>query len=265
MPTVIDPAFLPITSAERRAFERLQHRELRGNPLQKKSPRTIRAMGISRRKLQKRRRPRRSYRAPRISMGVPSGASNQQIVRMRYAETVNLTSTVGSLDSVVFRANGVFDPNHTGTGHQPMGYDQYSALFNHTIVLGSKMTCRWFIDTGANAPMQVGSYLSDTTTVPYTTPDEFIEAKKGTARTYNGRQAQSVITTSKFSTRGFFKVKDVSDNVDRLGAGVGGTPSEQATYVIWFATSNGSTDTMYCQVTIDYIVMFSEPKDLPQS
>jgi hypothetical protein len=33
-----------------------------------------------------------------------------------------------------FRTTAVYDPDYTGTGHQPYGFDQHSRLYNHYIV-----------------------------------------------------------------------------------------------------------------------------------
>lgn len=52
----------------------------------------------------------------------------------RYSEqlilyTDNLTNRTGT--EVAFRLNSLYDPNFTGTGHQPLGFDQYAALYNY--------------------------------------------------------------------------------------------------------------------------------------
>ena len=40
------------------------------------------------------------------------------------------------------RMNSLFDPDQTGTGHQPYYFDQFAALYNRYTVLGSKANCR---------------------------------------------------------------------------------------------------------------------------
>lgn len=37
-----------------------------------------------------------------------------------------------------YRINSLFDPNYTGTGHQPLGFDQLSTLYNRYRVYGMK-------------------------------------------------------------------------------------------------------------------------------
>ncbi len=50
---------------------------------------------------------------------------------------ISIASGVGFYQ---FRCNGLFDPNATGGGSQPMYFDQIMALYNHYTVLSSKIT-----------------------------------------------------------------------------------------------------------------------------
>lgn len=53
----------------------------------------------------------------------------QQAV-LRYHETFAINpGTGGSPSAYVFRANGCYDPNYTGTGHQPRGFDQLMTMY----------------------------------------------------------------------------------------------------------------------------------------
>ena len=48
---------------------------------------------------------------------------------MRYTELLQLADAVTGLAYNVYNANGIWDPNFSATGHQPMGYDQWSTLY----------------------------------------------------------------------------------------------------------------------------------------
>ena len=50
----------------------------------------------------------------------PLGPSAVRLL-MSYATTVNMTSTVGALATYVMTGNGLFDPDVTGSGLQPLG------------------------------------------------------------------------------------------------------------------------------------------------
>lgn len=61
-------------------------------------------------------------------------------VTLSYASTVSITTTAGVNDAYVFSGNSLFDPNVTGTGSQPLGFDQWTAIYNRYIVYGSQAT-----------------------------------------------------------------------------------------------------------------------------
>lgn len=80
-------------------------------------PRTTRAL--------KKRKP--SERVPRNSI---SAWGQPFKSRMRYHDAIILQSSGGNpLPFHTFRCNNLFDPDLTGTGHQPLRYDQLSVLF----------------------------------------------------------------------------------------------------------------------------------------
>jgi len=81
----------------------------------------------------------RSIAAPRLSN--ISGLKNWIDVKLVYAETFSLTGTLGYAN-YEFCANGVYDPNVTSTGHQPLYFDQYIALYERYMVKSSRIRLR---------------------------------------------------------------------------------------------------------------------------
>jgi len=215
------------------------------------------------------RRPRGKYtkrayrRRPYIANNL-SGMPKTRRAILRYADQLGLTSSTGSLASHVFRANSIYDPDYTAAGHQPMGHDQWAALYNHYVVLGSKLTVRFIPNASSTAPCAMGTYLTDGTAVPYTTPSEFIEAKRGNYKIFKATD-RAVTLIQKYSAKKQYNVADVKDNVGRIGAAMDTNPSDEAFFNIWFDAIDGSTSTCVCMVYIDYIVLYSEPKDMPTS
>jgi hypothetical protein len=61
------------------------------------------------------------------------------VKNLRYATNFQLTVSGGAVASYVFAANGLFDPDITGTGHQPMGFDQMMVQYNHYCVMAAKI------------------------------------------------------------------------------------------------------------------------------
>lgn len=212
----------------------------------------------------KKRKPRRKGYRSLVSNYAPSGVSTTRIANMRYVEEITINSLTGLMGTHVFSANSIYDPNVTGAGHQPMGHDTWATLYNHYVVLGSKITVK-IAPKSQNSTSVVGVYLSDAATPAYSNSNQYQEARKGSQRMISIEQGKPVTVVSKLSTKKFFNVTDVKDNLDRLGAVIGVTPVEQAYYTIWCQGKSGINADYSVIAQIDYIVAFSEPKDLSAS
>jgi len=175
-----------------------------------------------------------------------------------------------------FAANGLFDPNIQVGGHQPLGFDQWALYYNHYVVLGSKITVRFILNNAVQAtnytPILCGVKLQDDTAATWSAGQLFDNlSERGFSYKVivpNVNNIYPVKCGAKFSAKKFFNVKDVKDNMLRLGSGVGANPTDLGVYQLYFGSVNGQTIsdyTMQCLVTIDYIVSWSEPKDIPQS
>lgn len=49
---------------------------------------------------------------------------------LRYTETVTQSLTAGLANDFLFNLNSLYDPNRTGGGHQPSGFDNWSGMYN---------------------------------------------------------------------------------------------------------------------------------------
>lgn len=88
--------------------------------------------------------------------------------KMRYNELVSIASVGGSLSAYTFVANGLFDPNNTGTGHQPMYFDQAMLIYNHYKVIGSKINVKIAGPSNASTPTantQIAVIVTDDNTL----------------------------------------------------------------------------------------------------
>lgn len=78
------------------------------------------------------RRPRRKANMIRsLSSPVPDRA----FVKLKYT-TLSAMNFASSLTAIQFRGNSLFDPDFSGIGHQPMGYDQWAVFYNRYRVYG---------------------------------------------------------------------------------------------------------------------------------
>jgi len=193
--------------------------------------------------------------------------------RLRWVETVTLTPT-STMDIVAFSANNAREPNASTPTHQPMAWDQWAALYNKFVVVGAKMNVRILptrysqeVSASVYRATAFGVYVGSGNTPTYTTANSYIEAKKGSYRLSSGAITRTVSMNSMFSTKKFFNVKDVKD-VTSLVTSVTGSPTEEAFFVLWSQITDASGATSVdvpVTVTIDYIIDFSDPKDMTPS
>ena len=100
------------------------------------------------------------------------GNAGHRCLLKYYEAGINVTATTGLAGNHFFSANGCFDPNVTGTGHQPMGFDQMMLFYEQYTVVRSKISIG-MLSGGAVAPRS-GVYLSpDTTSI--TDPNRLME------------------------------------------------------------------------------------------
>ncbi len=227
---------------------------------------------MPRRRNGKKRRPRRRAKrrsAMRRRRPVRPGFPKSRLVKMRYVEALTLDPAAGGvLAKYTYSANNIFDPSVTAAGHQPLGHDQWAAFYNDYVVLGSKITVIWSSSTATNAtsiPNICGICLDEDNSIAVSSINLIENNARYTVlpMTNNSRRT----TRRHFSTKKFFNVTNVKDNVARFGAGFGASPTEQAYFILFVGPVTLSDDTpgVSALVTIDYIVALSSPKDLVES
>jgi len=73
--------------------------------------------------------------------------------------TLDLPEVYSNLRELQFRLNGLFDPDFSLGGHQPMGFDEWSAFYGRYRVKSAKCKIRAVSNTTVNVPMAVIAYL----------------------------------------------------------------------------------------------------------
>lgn len=61
---------------------------------------------------------------------------------LEYSDVVEIKSNTSPHAGYVFRGNSVYDPDYTGTGHQPRYFDQFMEVYGRYLVLSAKLTCQ---------------------------------------------------------------------------------------------------------------------------
>lgn len=229
-------------------------------PKKKRAPRRRRKFV---RRYAQRRRARAVFNGAAVSL--PFG--NRKKAYHRYVEMfLDLNpGAAGVPATYVFSANGMYDPNITGTGHQPLGFDQLAAIFDKYTVIGSKIKVS-FINFEGTYENMVSLYVSDDP-VPSTSMQQMIEdgACKYTTLTPTTGSRTYATLTHQASIKKLSAVKNIMDSADLFGYS-GANPVNQW-YWILCAQPNHTTDTANVRIAvqIDYIAIWTDPKRVGQS
>lgn len=94
---------------------------------------------------------------------------------LRYTERIEFTPASTSVQQFRFMGNGVYDPNVTGTGHQPRGFDQFMEVYQKFTVVASQCTVQYMYEgyDGPSLKAAAGNLTqnrSSTDNVPALTP-----------------------------------------------------------------------------------------------
>lgn len=99
------------------------------------------------------------YRARQINATNSVLAANKTRVKLCWGfNEVFMSAAVAG--SHAFRLNSLFDPDLTGTGTQPVGFDQWAAFYNRYIVYACKI--EWYLQT--TLPLAVATHASNNDT-----------------------------------------------------------------------------------------------------
>lgn len=222
------------------------------------------------RKYKRKYKPRRNYKPSIRYMSNPHKTlfGNRKYINLRYQETFAVALPIlQQVDDRIFSANDLNDPNVTGVGHQPRGYDELQALFNHWVVIGSKCTVQWVTAGGGNArPAMYSMIKLGDNNVAITDINEYMEDRN---IKYKLSNPGGPVTQVKqyFNAKSFFTVTDPLDN-DLLRGANNTSPNEQAYFHIGTANAFADaedTPSYAFQVVIDYQCVFFEPIQPAQS
>jgi len=173
----------------------------------------------------------------------------------------------GTIGNYFFRCNDAFDPNATGTGHQPMGFDQMMLLFEQFYVLRSHIRIRAYNTSSAGFFPVVGLALTpDTTSIVSESAQEqgLLVSKVMPPKSEAGDHITLTLTCD---CPRYFGVKRQPYIASSLFQGTAGNVPTELCYFKLFVYDLGAANTVSVifDVTISYDVYFQEPRQLGES
>jgi len=185
---------------------------------------------------------------------------------LRYVDMYLLSSSSGSVVSQVMRVNSLFDPDQTGTGHQPRGFDQlcsstgpYATYRVHNVrIAGEAVTAdglidmAWgFSDTNSLPSAAGGSALS--TCTPYA---ELPGWKFGLYSTYQ----DPVRFGAQQTMANIHGVTEVAISTeDDYAALYNASPVDIAYFYFIASAPGGGTRTVHVVLSLEFDVSFEDP------
>jgi len=203
-----------------------------------------------------------------VTLGVRSMPifPDHKVVKLFYNDTATITSsTVGIAGVYVFSANGLYDPNITGTGHQPIGFDQMMAFYNHYTVRVSRLIVTFRSLTANYGGWAAVAQKGTSTTV--TTASQVIEDGYVVFAPLGIPSSSACVR--KFESRhdvGKFQgMRAFVDNPD-LSGDLSSNPTEQTYFHLSYWNDADNTNIAAAiNVLIEYEAVFREPRPLTQS
>jgi len=182
---------------------------------------------------------------------------------LRYSTNFTLSSASGVVASYVFSANGLFDPDITGTGHQPMGFDQLMLSYNHYTVTRAKITAVFRNTTSSNPTVSISIQPGPT---PITVIDQTLEFGMLYRDVLEMKGVSGSVKTldAGCSIRKVQGVSDVVDVTDLMGSATA-NPAEQTYFCVQMWDTSAITGSCIVDVIIEYKAIFLEPRVLSQS
>lgn len=222
----------------------------------------------------RRRTFRRRFRSRRIRGNpvMPSAFPRNRIVKLRYVQPFELDPANGvAFASQIFSASSIFDPDQTGSGHQPMGHDQWATWYNKYCVIGSKISVRATTISSTAAGAAFGVRTIDLASSGHTTVHGLMETPTARSRLYtpNTNAPTPPGVTATYSAKKWWNLANVKDNQDRIGASFGSDPSTQVYFHCFYGQNApggiGDMPAINFLAKITYIVLLSHPRELAQS
>lgn len=190
----------------------------------------------------------------------PLFPARTKVLMLPYYRAFQVASGAVAAGSYVFSMNGLFDPDITGTGGQPMGFDQMMIFYEHYTVLRCKATA---IIRNQSTTLYTDCSLAvraDVTTV--TDIETIMESGNAVAiklTTANGqgslKEAGLTCDIAKFG--GY---DDILDESDARGSAAANPVEQTYLHVSAWNSETVGTVNVWVELRLEYYAVFTEPR-----
>lgn len=208
------------------------------------------------------RRRRNRRRRGIVKRRIPRALTTKtKIIRCKASNYVPISMATGAMSMVPIQGNSCDDPFTSGGNGQPLGFDQWKALYRSAYIIGSKVTVTYH-NTGSNSVM-CGINKMD---VPQGTTSlasyEYYKELPGTKSRLVSPDVDHTRFSMSASTKRHLSAKNIKDEEDlKMNLITETQPTRIFYYHVWFqptdqaATINGTE----AVIDVDYIVLLTDP------
>lgn len=191
-------------------------------------------------------------------------------VSLKYHDQISINPGAGGTPAWhIFSANGMYDPDNSGGGHQPYGFDQYMAQYEHYTVLASKAVITFNNMSNSEGYVVVLRAAAGTTLITdrntiREAPQNISTMVVGTRDSAKGSgYLQRRANMSQFLSQDVLQ-EDANAGFDGIATG---NPAEQVYWHVGLLSQSATADgsALLMDITIEYIAVFHEPKPVTGS
>lgn len=186
--------------------------------------------------------------------------AQRYIAKLKYVESVVLSAVS---QPYAFRINSLFDPNSSGIGRQPYGFDQLAALYNRYRVIAVKMRIISGVPD-ANTPVRLTGLVSNDV-ITITSGDQAAENPRSKSIVQFPQADSHVLKHTAYlpSVVGRSRAQYMAD--DRYQSLCTTNPAENVFLYLWNTNLANVTQAANIQIQLEFICEFFDLINLPSS
>lgn len=190
------------------------------------------------------------------------GFPKKMLMTHKYCEHFTMTSTSSVIAKKQVSCNGMYDPD---AGHQPLYFDQMTALYDHYTVIGSKIRAVVTPTTATDESVMFGIYLDDdTNTTTVGGIDTLREQSSGYGKVISAGAVRPTYFQRKWSAKKTFGGSILGN--DNLQGTVAANPTEQTYFTLAVQSFDTAVTTaVNVAIEVTYIAIWDELKEVAQS
>lgn len=183
----------------------------------------------------------------------------RKIVRFKAVTNFTPTLTSGAIDVAPIQMNSFDDPFMALTDAQPLGYDQWKALYKYAHVIGSKVTIRAFNSGSSSILLGITPMSLNQGTTELTLFDHYMECP-GTKTKLLSPDVDHVTMFHKINVKKHLGVKNLLDtNEYRVDLPGEVAPTKMCYWHVWAQSQDRSTSgSAIITMTAEYVIVLHD-------